>query len=150
MIRKQNLLPLWYSYTCATCNTQHTTHTPACCPVLLVWLVSAVVVVRVLQVALILRASNNPIIPCAQTPVTRSAAQSVFWNLTTLFHQSFPLFITAHISIQVQFKFICIALFTIQIVAKQLYRKLSLSKIFSSSLSVVTMSSWCTYGKNVR
>ncbi len=40
----------------------------------------------------------------------------------------------------IQFQFIFIALFTIQIIAKQLYRKLSFYNIFSSSLSVVTMS----------
>ncbi len=48
-----------------------------------------------------------------------------------------------------QFKCICIALFTIQTVAKQLYRKLSFYNIFSCSLSAVTMSSWCTIGRNV-
>ncbi len=39
----------------------------------------------------------------------------------------------------IQFKFICIALFTMQIVAKQLYRKLRFYIIFSNSLSVVWM-----------
>ncbi len=45
----------------------------------------------------------------------------------------------------IQFKFICIALFMMQVIAKQLYRKLSFYIIFSNSLSVVTvklMSIW--------
>ncbi len=54
------------------------------------------------------------------------------------------------IFISIQFKFICIVLFTIQIVAKQLYRKWKILQYISSSLSVVAMSSWCTYGRNVR
>ncbi len=49
----------------------------------------------------------------------------------------------------IQFKFICIALFMIQIVAKQLYKNLSFYNIFSSSLSEVTISRLCTYGTNV-
>ncbi len=42
------------------------------------------------------------------------------------------------VTFSIQFKFICIALFMIQIVAKQLCRKLSFYNIFSSSLSVVS------------
>ncbi len=54
----------------------------------------------------------------------------IWWTTMSSLHFSFSI---------IQFKFICITLFTMQIVAKQLYRKLRFYIIFSNSLSVVWM-----------
>ncbi len=52
------------------------------------------------------------------------------------------------IQFKYQFRFICIALFMMQIVAKQLYRKFKLLHYIVIAYSVVP--NWCPYGRNVQ
>ncbi len=61
-----------------------------------------------------------------------------FWKST--WNQTWPFYLINDCSIQ--FKFICIVLFTIQIVAKRIYRKLSFHNIFTYCRNLI----YLTYG----